>query len=207
MAQIYGVGAPSKIKKAGVTYQDIQTGTIYKQNKVPFGNEWSAADSNTSDDSNSSTSLTHLKVYSKQYLVDPGTLFSFPVSLENLTTEDGNPGTFVFLSCQSNYDLVFGDYPYDLVPGTFVISDFKGNPIYKVAGANVVQQFTFPNLTLNPWLKADSYDQSVASPVTVGLPGEKSSVELVLSSDADNVPNGQFGFGNFTIYITYTIIQ
>jgi len=207
MAQIYGVGAPSKIKKSGVVYQDTRTGIIYKQNKVPFGNEWTVVDSNVSDDSNSSTSLTHVKVYSQQYTADSGALFSTPASLGTLTTENGNPGIFVFLSCQSNFDLTFGDYPYDTTPNEFVISDFGGDNIFKVPGNTVVAPFSFPNLTLSKWDKADVHDQINHPPSTVGLPGPKSSIELILSSDVDAVPNGQFGFCTFTIYITYTIIQ
>ncbi len=51
MKPIYGQGVPSKIKKAGSEYLDIQTGKRYMQTQLPFGSSWSLIGSATSSDS------------------------------------------------------------------------------------------------------------------------------------------------------------
>lgn len=69
---ITGTGIPSKIRQCGQEYTDVKTGIKYKQNKCPYGNEWTVMDMNSNDGSSGSSTPTNLgaHIYSSTFVVE-----------------------------------------------------------------------------------------------------------------------------------------
>lgn len=208
MKKIFGVGIPGKIRKAGIVYEDIHSGKSYKQNKFPNGNIWTPIDVDVSDDDAGGTPLQSLKIYTKKYTTNTYSIsnaHTTPIALETISTENGQPGLFQFISCHSIFRLN-GDSDSVLPGGGYVlISDGGVDPIFKQIDANVFFE-VYPNLTY-PWQTNDMANQVTffTSP-GLGTPGPRTSIDLELNCELENTLAG-FGFASIEIYISYTIIQ
>lgn len=94
MSVIYGVGVPSKIRRAGTEYVDMQSGIRYNQNTVPKGNNWTLIDDGTSSSSSVATGFPGVLYYITKEFNHNDLLSATPILIGQIPTDESG-GFFI----------------------------------------------------------------------------------------------------------------
>jgi len=102
MSVIYGVGTPSKIRRAGTEYIDTQTGIRYNQNDIPSGNNWTRMDDSSSSSGSVATGFPGVLYYiSKEFSHADLLAATTPILIGQIPTDEN--GGFLISSVSLLY--------------------------------------------------------------------------------------------------------
>ncbi len=195
MSNIFGIGLPSIITSAGIIYTDNRTGKQYKQNKSPFGNDWTEISTGSVSAGSGSLNVTGATFYTYEQSLTYSDIVSASGSsrlfLTNLSSTTGFINVISVNSYFENTTIPFNSLCYSNIELESVgnyYNLFESSAPLSMSANNIVSWYESPISSTIPDLQN----------INLNYRTNPSSGNIIAPATQDGILN---------LYIVYNIID